>query len=48
LSLRNFMQDLRDNGVQTSGPAPFTDKDSRAFANQLDRLITRVQRQSKP
>ncbi len=47
LSLRNFMQELRDNGVQTGGPAPFTDKDSRAFANQLDRLITREQRQNK-
>lgn len=47
LSMRNFMQDLRDNGVQTGGPAPFTDKDSRAFANQIDRLITRVKRQKK-
>jgi uncharacterized protein len=46
LTMRNFMQDLRDNGVQTGGPSAFNDRDSRAFANQLDRLITRIQRQA--
>ncbi len=46
LTMRNFMQNLRDNGVQTGGPSAFNDSDSRAFANQLDRLITRIQRQA--
>ena len=41
LSVRNFMDDLRSNGVETGGPAAFSAKDKQAFANQLDRFLTR-------
>ena len=39
LSMRNFMQTLRDSGVETSGPAPMSNKDSHSFAKQLDSLL---------
>ncbi len=42
LSTRNFMQDLRGAGVETGGPAQFSQKDRQKFANQLDRLLTRL------
>lgn len=41
LTMRNFMQELRDGGVDTGGPAVFSAKDTRNFANQLDRLLAR-------
>lgn len=40
LAMRDFMEQLRSSGVQTTGPAPFTTADQRAFANQLDRFLT--------
>jgi len=36
LSLRNFLDELRDAGVDTGGPAPFAPRDRQAFANALD------------
>jgi uncharacterized protein len=36
LSLRNFLDDLRETGVDTGGPAPFAARDRQAFANALD------------
>jgi uncharacterized protein YaiI (UPF0178 family) len=45
LALRNFMDQLRGSGGETSGPAPWSQGDSRAFANQLDRLLSA---QAKP
>ena len=42
LSLRNFMDELRNSGVETGGPASFNSKDKQAFANQLDRLLARL------
>lgn len=41
LSLRNFYTDLREQGVQTGGPAPYDDKVKQQFANSLDRWITK-------
>ncbi len=41
LSVRNFMDELRSNGVETGGPASFSAKDKQAFANQLDRFLAR-------
>jgi len=41
LSMRNFMDDLRGNGVITGGPAAFSQTDRQNFANQLDRFLTR-------
>lgn len=42
LSKRNFLTELRNNGVETGGSPPFSKKESAAFANQLDRLLTKM------
>ncbi|BBP03489.1 UPF0178 protein [Sulfuriferula plumbiphila] len=42
LTMRNFMDALRGSGVQTDGPAAFSNSDRQAFANQLDRFLTRL------
>lgn len=42
LSVRDFMQSLRDSGVETGGPKPWSQKDKQAFANALDRTLTRM------
>ena len=39
LSMRDFMDTLRSSGVDTGGPAPFSQADRQAFANQLDRML---------
>lgn len=39
LTLRDFMETLRNSGVETGGAAPFSTADKQAFANQLDRLL---------
>ncbi len=44
LSLRNFMEELRSAGVDTGGPAAFSQADRQAFANQLDRFLARLPR----
>lgn len=41
LNLRDFMDTLRSSGVDTGGPAALSLADRRAFANELDRFITR-------
>lgn len=40
LTLRNFLGELRNTGVQTGGPQPLNHSDRQAFANQLDRFLT--------
>ena len=42
LSVRNFMSDLRDTGVQTSGPKPFSNKDKQKFANTFDQQLFKL------
>jgi len=42
LTMRNFMEELRSAGVETGGPAAFSQADRQAFANQLDRLLARL------
>jgi uncharacterized protein YaiI (UPF0178 family) len=39
LSMRNFMDELRGSGVDTGGPASFSNSDRQNFANQLDRHL---------
>jgi hypothetical protein len=39
LNMRDFMDTLRSSGVDTGGPASFSQADRQAFANQLDRII---------
>lgn len=41
LGLRNFMDGLRSSGVETGGPAAFSQSDRHAFANQLDRFLVK-------
>jgi uncharacterized protein YaiI (UPF0178 family) len=41
LAMRNLMTQLRETGVETGGPAALSAGDTRAFANQLDRLLAR-------
>ena len=45
LSVRNFMDGLRGAGVETGGSAPYGPRDKQAFANALDRALTRALRQ---
>ncbi len=47
LSVRDFMQDLRDGGVDTGGPPPLGPKDKERFANSFDRIMTKLLRQNK-
>ncbi len=42
LSMRNLMQELRDTGESTRGPAPFSKKDAIGFANQLNKFLTKM------
>jgi uncharacterized protein YaiI (UPF0178 family) len=40
LAARNLMSHLRASGLETGGPAAWRQGDARAFANQLDRLLS--------
>ena len=42
LATRNLMEQLRSSGVETGGPKPLDRKDVQAFANQLDKILTRL------
>ena len=46
LSIRDFMQNVRDSGVITGGPAPFGPKDKESFANSFNRILTQLSRVS--
>ena len=41
LARRNFMETLRSSGERTRGPAPLDKTDVQAFANELDKFLTR-------
>lgn len=41
LAVRNLMDELRSSGMETGGPPSFDQSDRKAFANQLDRLLSR-------
>jgi uncharacterized protein len=44
LSIRDFMDQARTNGVVTGGPPPFDARARQAFAAALDRALTRLLR----
>jgi uncharacterized protein YaiI (UPF0178 family) len=44
LSIRDFMQELRDTGVDTGGPGAYGKKEKQAFAATFDRVLTAVVR----
>jgi uncharacterized protein len=46
LSMRDFMETLRSSGVDTGGPPALNQADRQAFANQLDKLLTKHQSKS--
>ncbi len=46
LSVRNFMDGLRSTGVETGGNAPYGLREKQAFANALDRAMTRALKRS--
>ena len=44
LMMRDFMDTLLSSGVQSGGPPPLGEKERRAFANALDRLLAQRRR----
>ena len=46
LSVRNFMDSLRGAGVETGGHAAYGAREKQAFANALDRALTRALRRA--
>lgn len=44
LAARNLMDELRGTGLETGGPAPYSARNKQDFANQLDKLLTRLRR----
>ncbi|GLS43473.1 YaiI/YqxD family protein [Methylobacterium brachythecii] len=45
LATRNLMQDLRESGLITGGPPPFSRQDRSAFLGALDRAVVRLRRE---
>lgn len=48
LAVRNFLDELRSAGVETGGPSSFNKGDRKAFANQLDRFLSRYAAPESP
>lgn len=44
LSTRQFMEQLRESGIDTGGPAPFSQRDQQQFANALDKHLQKQTR----
>ncbi len=42
LSVRNFMDNLRSTGVETGGHGAYGQREKQAFANALDRALTKA------
>ena len=42
LNMRDFMDNLRASGVQTGGPPPMRQSESKAFAGHLDRFLANL------
>jgi uncharacterized protein YaiI (UPF0178 family) len=41
LTMRDFMDTLRASGIDTGGPPALSQSDRKAFANHLDKILTR-------
>lgn len=48
LNMRDFMQGLRDSGVQTGGPSALSAADKQAFGRELDRWLAAQSRAALP
>ncbi|MGD8559691.1 MAG: YaiI/YqxD family protein [Gammaproteobacteria bacterium] len=46
LNMRDFMDTMRASGVNTGGPPALSQRDRQAFANNLDKLLTRYAKKS--
>ena len=46
LNIRDFMESLRNSGIETGGPPALNRNDRNKFASQLDRLLTRQSKRS--
>jgi len=46
LSMRDLLADLREQGIMTGGPKPFSKKDRSKFLQALDETIVRIRRAS--
>ncbi|MCM2360907.1 MULTISPECIES: YaiI/YqxD family protein [unclassified Pseudomonas] len=44
LAVRNLFTDLREQGQMGGGPPAHSEKDKQAFANALDRILTKLMR----
>jgi len=44
LNMRDFMDTMRASGVQTGGQSKYGDREKQAFANELDKFITKAKR----
>ena len=42
LTIRNFMEEMRNTGQASGGPPPLDSKDKQAFANTLDKLLAKA------
>jgi uncharacterized protein YaiI (UPF0178 family) len=47
LAVRNLFTELRELGQVGGGQPPYGERDKQAFANSLDRILTRLQRQTE-
>lgn len=47
LAIRNLMQEIRDSGEKTKGPAPFDKKDVHNFATTFNNFLTKLQKEEK-
>jgi uncharacterized protein YaiI (UPF0178 family) len=47
LTMRSMMDQLRSTGVETGGPSPYSPRDGKQFAAQLDRFLSKY-RASRP
>jgi len=41
LNMRDFLDTMRASGLETGGPAAYSQRDRQAFANRLDQLLTK-------
>ncbi|MDQ2068664.1 YaiI/YqxD family protein [Natronospira bacteriovora] len=44
LNMRDFMDSMRASGIHTGGPPALSQADRQAFANHLDRYLTRAEK----
>lgn len=47
LNIRDFMDTLRSSGIQTGGPSSLSQGDRKSFADQLDKWLTKKDKNSQ-